>query len=237
MYWKTLIPEPARLLYHRTRRTWRDRRAGTLTLMAQPTGASLIAWPVRHEVSQPIMPSAFFENKRHNMVLAAQAISSVVIEPGQIFSFWAIVGPPTQQRGFLLGRQIVRGKVQGTYGGGLCQVSGIVYWLLLSAGLEVVERHNHSVDIYAEDERFTPLGTDATVVYGIKDLRLRNTLNQPIRIVGSVVDNQLTVQLCAAQPIQIEVPLLERYDEPHQRIVRTKVGTVQVARSVYGLGH
>jgi hypothetical protein len=52
-----------------------------------------------------------------------------------------------------------------------------VYHIGIIAGLDIIERYNHSVDIYTDDTRFAPLGTDATVVYGYKDLRIRNNTN------------------------------------------------------------
>jgi len=59
------------------------------------------------------------------------------------------------------------------YGGGLCQLSGIIYHAVLEAGLEILERHPHSLDIYTATTRYTPLGSDAAVVYGHKDLRFK----------------------------------------------------------------
>ena len=47
--------------------------------------------------------------------------------------------------------------------------------------MEIVERHNHSVDIYKESDRYAPLGSDATVVYGYKDLRVRNNFPFPVK--------------------------------------------------------
>ncbi|HTP30232.1 MAG TPA: VanW family protein, partial [Anaeromyxobacteraceae bacterium] len=38
------------------------------------------------------------------------------------------------------------------------------------------ERHSHSIDLYTDSTRFAPLGADATVAYGRKDLRFENTL-------------------------------------------------------------
>ena len=75
----------------------------------------------------------------------------------------------------------MNGKLVFSAGGGLCQLSSLLYHLSLLAGLEILERHAHSVDIYQEEERFTPLGADATVSFPYRDLRIRNTFNCPIR--------------------------------------------------------
>lgn len=51
-------------------------------------------------LEQPIMPSAFFENKVHNMQTAATRIQQVLLLPGQVFSFWHVVGYPGAQKGY-----------------------------------------------------------------------------------------------------------------------------------------
>lgn len=135
--------------------------------------------PGRIEVTQPVRRSYLYENKLANLKLAGSKVGRFVVEPGETFSFWKAVGPPTARRGFMPGRNLIGGKLQEDYGGGLCQLSGLLYHLSLLAGLEINERHNHSTDIYQDEERFTPLGADATVVYGYKDLMVRNNLEAP----------------------------------------------------------
>jgi vancomycin resistance protein VanW len=131
-------------------------------------------WPTRIALTQTVMPSALFENKLTNIGKGVLLINNSVIEPGEMWSFWNQVGRPSTRNGFVAGRNLVGGRLVSQVGGGLCQLSSLVYHLALLSGLEVVERHAHSIDIYREEERFTPLGADATVVWGFKDLRLRN---------------------------------------------------------------
>jgi hypothetical protein len=65
--------------------------------------------------------------------------------------------------------------------------------------LKIVERHQHSVDIYTEENRYTPLGTDATVVFGYKDLRIRNPYHFPIQFWFSVEENHFIGELCSKE--------------------------------------
>ena len=58
--------------------------------------------------------------------------------------------------------------LKAVMGGGSCQLSGILYYLMLQAGLEAIERFPHSADIYTDETRFTLLGSDATVVIALK---------------------------------------------------------------------
>lgn len=77
------------------------------------------------------------------------------------------------------------------------------------AGLQIVERHNHSIDIYTDETRFTPLGLDATVVFGYKDLRIKNTLSFPIRFEIEVRDSQIRIKLLSTEKIQARKLLFE----------------------------
>jgi vancomycin resistance protein VanW len=131
-------------------------------------------------VEQPILPSATVSQKIHNLRLAIRHVENRMIRPGEVFSFWHWIGAPTARRGYQKGRTISRNVVSSVTGGGLCQLSGIMYHTALLAGLQSVERHAHSVDIYVENERHTPLGADATVVYGYKDFRVLNSADAPV---------------------------------------------------------
>jgi vancomycin resistance protein VanW len=172
------------------------------------------------EVVQEIKPTAFLEGKLANIRLSAARLDGVVVAPGETFSFWKLVGRPTAAAGFALGRSIRGGIVNGEIGGGLCQVSGIAYEAGLRAGLVIVERHPHSRDLYAEGERFTPLGLDATVVWPYKDLRLLNPLAVPVRFRFTVLD--LTIAASVHSPIPLDPATLEiaRTDREGWRAVR-----------------
>jgi vancomycin resistance protein VanW len=136
--------------------------------------ADLGAYSRQVELTQRIMPSALFENKLANLKNGARLLSGSCVGPGAHWSFWRTVGEPIEANGFVVGRNLVDGVLTMQVGGGLCQPSSLMYHVALLAGLTVTERHPHSIDIYKEEDRFTPLGADATVVWGYKDLRLTN---------------------------------------------------------------
>lgn len=151
-------------------------------------------------ISQEIKPSETFENKIFNLSLASKKISEYCIMPNEIFSFWKIIGNPNYE--FKKGRTLLNGQIKEEVGGGICQVSGIVYTVSLIAGLQILERFNHSVDIYTEETRFAPLGFDATVVFGYKDLRIKNNFSFPIKFEIEVYENQIKVDLLSTQKIK-----------------------------------
>ncbi len=120
------------------------------------------------------------EGSRYNVLLAAKKIDGVIIYPGEEFSYNKVVGPAEKNDGFQKGLVIVGGKFVPGYGGGVCQTSSTLYNAILLAGLKVTERYNHSV--YADATSYVPLGRDAAVYYGHKDLKFKNTYSFPIAI-------------------------------------------------------
>ncbi len=131
-------------------------------------------------IVQPIVKSAFIENKIKNITRGCELLTESAIQPNSYWSFWGFLGRPNVHNGFFIGRNLVNGVLSEQVGGGICQLSSMIYHLALIAGVEIIERHPHSVDIYQEHLRFTPLGADSTVVWGSKDLRLHNPFHFPI---------------------------------------------------------
>ncbi|MFN0034598.1 MAG: VanW family protein [Saprospiraceae bacterium] len=183
-------------------RVFRDWRSGERRKFARSKTApnGLADWHCL-SLTQPIRPGEALENKLTNLGLACSAIDGLVLQPGEAFSFWAAVGRPSERRGFRRSRNIVQGRLSAEVGGGLCQVSGIVYQLALTAGLAIRERHAHSIDIYTEEERVAPLGADATVVYGYKDLRWANPHPFPLVLRFAISRSALTFSVFSQKRI------------------------------------
>ena len=182
---KKYIPQWAKLRYQIYKRKWREKMVYQYqfsTKKNQQQSQDNSIFPFSISTEQEIKHSSFFENKTSNIDLCIESIDGLIIKPEQIFSFWQLVPEPSTKNGFKHGRNIVNGKISEEVGGGICQVSCILYINALKAGLKILERHAHSVDLYQDHERFTPLGSDATVVYGYKDLQFRNNFDFPIRI-------------------------------------------------------
>lgn len=157
-------------------------------------GEILSPSPIR--LVQPIRQTSLYQNKLTNLRRAAALLDGQLIAPGANWSFWHAICRPDARNGFVVGRNLVGGRLVEQTGGGLCQMASLVYHLSLLAGLGIRERHAHSVDIYREDERFTPLGADATVVWGFKDLRLTNSHAFPVVLRVSVTDGEFGGELC-----------------------------------------
>jgi len=203
---RRFVPPRARVGLRVLRSRLADRLSGTSALLVDPDPALAAAgetWPERVTIEQRINASQWAENKVHNLRLAASKFQNLPIEPGRVFSYWRCLGEPSVRAGYKVGVNIIKGRLDFDVGGGLCQLSGLLYHLALAAGLGIVERHAHSVDLYTDETRYTPLGADATTAYGYKDLRLRNTLDRPLCFRVRVEPDRVVGSICAPAPLEL----------------------------------
>lgn len=112
-----------------------------------------------------------------NVRLAAEAMDGLVLEPGQVLSFNATVGPRTLERGYQPAPVILHEARQTQVGGGVCQVASTIFVAGLLSGLDVAERWRHSLPV-----DYIATGEDATIAWGAKDLKLRNPLAGRVRL-------------------------------------------------------
>jgi vancomycin resistance protein VanW len=218
---RKLIPKAFKLQWQLFKRARLDEQSGFYKQLAVSRAVPQ-NFKCRITVTQPIKNNAGAPNKVHNIKLAYQKMEHLMIQPGESFSYWHVVTAPIPRNGFKKGRNLIAGKLQEDYGGGLCQLSGMMYIALLKAGLEITERHHHSIDIYTEASRYTPLGSDATVVYGYKDLRFKNNLNQNITFKIQFREDELDVILCSNQPIKEHQISWELISNEGYKTVETK---------------
>lgn len=143
------------------------------------------------------------ENKRRNLVLAVASLDGRVLAPGQELSFWRCIGKPSARRGFLPGLVIQNGQMRTDVGGGLCQLSNLIYWLVLHSPLQVIEHHHHGYDVFPDSGRVLPFGSGATVFYNYVDLRFSNPTDLSYRLNVWVSEDELQGQLNANRPPQL----------------------------------
>lgn len=130
-------------------------------------------------------------NKVTNLKLAAARLNGIVLYPGQTMSYWRLIGKPTRRKGYREGMVLFMGWVCGGIGGGLCQLSNLIFWMTLHTPLTVVERYRHSHDVFPDSNRTQPFGSGATCAYPHRDLMIRNDTNQPFQLCVWVGDNNL----------------------------------------------
>lgn len=116
------------------------------------------------------------ENKAVNLALAAPKINNILINPGETFSFWHLVGHTSAKKGYKEGLTISNGKPSQGIGGGLCQLTNLIHWMILHTPLEITEHHHHdALDLFPDHKRVIPFGTGTSICYNYLDYRFFNS--------------------------------------------------------------
>ncbi len=149
-------------------------------------------------------------NKVVNLALAARRLDGVVLDPGVRLSFWREVGKPSRRRGFVDGLVLEHGKVAVGVGGGLCQMTNLLYWMTLHTPLSVVERWRHTYDVFPDTQRTQPFGSGATCAWPLLDLQIENQSSVPYRLSVTVTDTHLVGSWMAPQPPSVRYEIVER---------------------------
>lgn len=117
-------------------------------------------------------PIEYQINKVHNLKLASKNINRVIIKPNEMFSFWKLVRGADKHEKYKDGLSLIDGEIVGSYGGGLCQLSNMLFLMFLNTPLTIVERHSHRVQKIPARE--SVIGIDSSVAEGWLDLKVRN---------------------------------------------------------------
>lgn len=145
----------------------------------------------------------------HNIRMAAAQLDGAILGPSGRWSFNEQVGRRSLRTGWRLAPALVLEGARPAVGGGICQASSTVYNAALLADLRVRQRHPHTRPV-----RYVPLGRDATVSWGSKDLQLSNPHPFPIRFEARVLHDRLTVRVLAPRTLDYEVRLETADAEP-----------------------
>jgi len=148
------------------------------------------------------------ENTIYNIRLASEVINGILVKPQEIFSFNKYVGPAEKADGYKESTIIANGVFVNGYGGGICQVSSTLYNAVLLANLPIVERYNHSV--YGEATKYVPLGQDAAIFYGFKDLKFKNNSDYAIVIFSKVFRDTIQVSIFGGNEDKAEVEIISK---------------------------
>ncbi len=131
-------------------------------------------------------------NRNFNIAKLAGMINGVIIKPGETWSMNEQAGPRTYDNGWKGAPGILKGAFVTEPGGGVCQVSSTAFNAAIRAGLDIAEGSRHSII-----SNYMPVGLDATITTGGKDLKLRNPYETPVFIVSYVntKDKNITVEV------------------------------------------
>lgn len=142
------------------------------------------------------------EAKVINLQLAAPKVSNILIKPGETFSFWSLIGRCTKANGYQPGLMVANdGELKKGTGGGLCQFSNLIHWIILHTPLDVIEKHHHEqVDMFPDSDRKVPFGTGTSIVYNYLDYRFKNNTKDTYQLITYVDGTHLHGKLFCSSP-------------------------------------
>lgn len=152
------------------------------------------------------------KNRSINLALSSDKINGTIVLPGEKFSYNKIVGERTISKGYKEAAVYSNGKVVSGIGGGICQLSSTLYNAILFANLEITSRSNHMFLT-----SYVQAGRDATVSWGTIDFCFKNTRSYPIKIVSTVTNGIVRVQVYGLKEekeyeVEIQTQVLETID-------------------------
>ncbi len=181
----------------------------------------------------------FQYNKVHNLKLAAKTLDRILIKPGEVFSFWLLVKEADRFQEYQEALVLQDDKLTTVKGGGLCQISTVLYWLFLQSPLTVIERHGHKAESFPIPPSEIPDGVEATIHEGWQDLKVKNETDTTYQIQIWFDDSYLYGSLLAnhESPYRYEIyeqdrsffrenGILYRKNKIYRKTVQKKTGTV-----------
>lgn len=128
------------------------------------------------------------KNRIYNINRALEQFQSIIIAPGEEFSFVKYLGDVDGEHGYLPELVIKNNRTEPEFGGGICQVSSTVFRAAIYSGMKITERRNHAYPV----KYYTPYGMDATIYIPKPDFRFRNNTTHSIMMQSEIEGTQLT---------------------------------------------
>lgn len=174
-------------------------------------------------------------NKVHNLRLAIPHLNRLVLRPGETMSYWRQIGSPNKRKGYLPGMELHEGGFRPATGGGLCQLSNLIYWMTLHTPLTVTERYRHQYDVFPDSNRTQPFGSGATCAYNYVDLQIRNDTDKTFCLHLDLTDTHLVGEWRTDQALLEHYEVYEKFHAFAQEIWGGYTRHNQIWRKVYNL--
>lgn len=143
------------------------------------------------------------DNKAINLNIAAPKVSEILIRPGEVFSFWNLVGSCTPKKGYKDGLMISNGVISKGIGGGMCQFTNLIHWMILHTPMQITEHHHHDgMDLFPDYGRKIPFGTGTSIVYNYLDYRFKNITDITFQLITYTTDEYLCGEIRADKPLE-----------------------------------
>ena len=226
-----------------------NRTFGTVQMKMVPAQAEVTL----EDLQARMLPVASFRSpildftapRLTNIELSSAAVNGKVLQPGEQMSFNDTTGERSAAKGYKVAGIINSGVPDTGLGGGVCQVSGTLWNVVIRGDLEIVTRLNHSL----KSSYLNP-GEDATVDYGRKDFIFKNNKSTPVmvfmyvtkqsskyylnaEVYGVPLEEGATIELESVRTKTVAAPTGEARYVPSNKVARGKTETVKAKRGEY----
>ena len=148
-------------------------------------------------------------NKLTNLKIAVKQLDGILIKPGETFSFCKLVGLPTKRKGYLLGMELSFGEARAGIGGGICQISNMIHWLVMHSPLTIIQKSNHSFDPFPDEGRVLPFGSGAAIFYNYIDFLFTNNTKDIFQIKLWISNKYLEGELRVNKDLDLSYHIFE----------------------------
>jgi len=208
----------------------RTARLATTTSAPSLTTAGAQALGVKELVASFDSRFPYNPSRTANLVTASNTINGTLLKPGETFSLNGILGERTEAKGYREGYVIESGRLVKGVGGGISQVSTVVYNLAWFAGATLVEHTPHTFYI----SRY-PEGREATVYWPTVDNTFTNSTPHGMLIQTWVADSQVHGRVWSTKVYDVEALKGPRTNvRPGKTIIDNKVTCVPQPEMVPG---
>lgn len=135
------------------------------------------------------------KNKVVNLQIASQDMNKIVLNPKETFSFYKLLKKNNHKKKYKEGLVLINGKIVAQKGGGICQLSNLIYYVALMTPLTIIERHGHKVKSLPNPDPDSLEGVDATISSGWLDLKILNDTKDKYQIIIDFQDEYMTVSI------------------------------------------
>ena len=154
-----------------------------------------------------------------NIEVGTALFDGVIIAPQEVFSFNAILGKLSYERGFAEGAIIFGGRTVKGIGGGICQVSTTIFRSAFFGGFPIVERYSHGYRVYYYELGNWGPGLDAAIFTPSADFKFQNDTDYHILLEAEMLPEQdaLTFRFYSTNPgrqVEVSQPIVRNVSQP-----------------------
>lgn len=156
---------------------------------------NLMTYPIssasnKNNSNDDITDPSRMDERATNIEKCVSTLNGIILLPGEEFNFWNELGVFNESVGYVIAYDNSPGADTKVLGGGISQVASALYLAALTSELDITEHHNYPYMV-----NYGPLGFDAHVVKGTKNLVFKNTLEFPIKLSFSFENDTINVQI------------------------------------------